>query len=146
MSKNNNIDIILNKKELINLIKNYYLNKDEIKNCKVKIEAFNIKDKIKHLEVFKRNDELYYGTVFKTTITGKIANISGGYNKFSASYDLQGTKEIVIKAIKSEYNYQATAVNILAKYSETFNDGYDISISGASYSVDCNFLKKMKNK
>ena len=136
MNKDNSMKIQLNKKELKDLIKKYYENTLSAKDCKVRLSASNVLDKIKCVEVFRDKDTVFYSTIFRTIVTGKIETIRGNYNRFIEERDVEGTKDIIRNALASEYNYSAGDVNIEAQYTNNNNGGYDVNILGANICVD----------
>lgn len=146
MKKDDTIKIQLNTKELKDLIKKYYENTLCAKDCKVKMSASNILDRIKCVEVFRDNDTVFYSTVYKTIVTGKIETIRGNYNRFIEERDVEGTKEIIRNALASEYNYSTTDVNIEAQYTDNKNGGFDVNILGANASVDQKILRRSFRK
>ena len=146
MNKDNSMKIQLNKKELKNLIKKYYENTLSAKDCKVRLSASNVLDKIKCVEVFRDKDTVFYSTIFRTIVTGKIETIRGNYNRFIEERDVEGTKDIIRNALASEYNYSAGDVNIEAQYTNNNNGGYDVNILGANICVDQKILRRSFRK
>ena len=97
------MEIILENKEAKKLIKKYYRDNYSIKTCKVKMEAQNIQDRIKEIDLFS-HDDFFYNVVLNTTISGKMIDNNGKVNKYVEHLDEEGTKSIICTALEEQYD------------------------------------------
>lgn len=138
---NDLVQIEIDSKQLAGMIKKYYLDTYQYKTCNVQFEAKNIKDRLKELDIFHKNN-IIYSHMFKTVICGKIEDKRGNVNKYREELDTNGTKEVIANVLASQYGYNAKDISIGAMDVKNSNGGYDVIITGTVCYVDKKVLRK----
>ena len=142
MEKNDYIQIDFELNEIEDLIKNYYKS-TPIKSCEVHIEAKNIKDKLKEIDLF-HHDKFFYNLLFKTRITGKIKDEDGHYNQYNEELNEEGTKELVKAALAPKYNVSDLKIGY-SFYEDTYKGGIGVQVTHMVGNIDKKVLtKKLK--
>ncbi len=96
------MEIIVSNNDISYMVKDYYKKYYDIKSCKVKITAENIKDKLKEIDLFHRED-MYYNVLFKANITGWILDSMGNSYQYQETLNEKGVKDIVKSYLSKEY-------------------------------------------
>lgn len=97
------MEIIITNNDVSYMVKEYYRKYYDIKSCKVKITTENIKDKLKEIDLFHRED-MYYNILFKANITGWILDSMGNSYRYEETLNERSVKDIVKGYLSKEYD------------------------------------------
>ena len=117
------MQIIINKRKILKILKNYYLEEWNFKRCKVKMDIRSIKNKLQEIDLVHHKDFCYI-VLFVATITGKIYG-----STCIDTLDLNAVKNIIAKY----YGPSCCADDI--KLSSICRD--DMSSTGIEFSNIC---------
>lgn len=96
------MQVILNNKQIIKLIKKHYINQYDVKNCRVSIQAEDIKDKLQEIDLFHYENN-YYNIFIRTIITGKIPDKEGVYHEFEEVLNETGLRRMILDSIDNKF-------------------------------------------
>lgn len=136
---NGKMELEFERDEVINLIKKYYYKTYPIKSCHVQLKAENIKDRLKEIDLFHQ-DDLYYNTIVRTIVTGKMQGKDGELNSFREELNVEGTKELIKTALAPKYNIDDLCIH--ANFVSNSNNGFDVVVTHVTGSVDKKVLTK----
>lgn len=97
------MEIFLKKRRIIYMIKKYYRNNYGVVFCDVDLQAENILDKLKEVDLFRR-EGMNYNILFRAKVTGFVNDSEGFYSNFEQTLNEKRVKDIIINSLREDYD------------------------------------------